>query len=1049
MARDAEIQQLKEANQRILESPRSCEVVLVHGESGSGKTALIQHCFQSQHDGGTMISGKFDVIHSQKPYSAFVDALTQLCRSPAWNREAFSIASSKGFTRSDLKMLAKVVPAVERLEIPFLQGDTDEIDAESSSEPTSSDNTFAFARFTEVVRSFLFAVAGSLSSPLVLFLDDVQAADKESMSLISSVTSAHTESCNMLLILSYRDPVDTDQELQLRDLISSSTGFRITNIQVGRLDEDKVNKLISKLLRMNESETAPLSRLVAQRTGGNVYFSLQFLEMFKKERLVQYSFAICSWEWDLERIRAETNVTENVALLFTTKIKQLPSGVQLVLQLAACFGFYFDVAFLERMLTQASSATDGRVLLSSDEFTRSVAIALDESLIDTTGNGTRCKFTHDRVLQAAYEMIPAGRDRETLHWRIGQALWTELQQATLQEQDPSQASRDWLLFSAADQLNRGACRGATTKDVVSSLDLARLNMDAGKAALEKSAFKYATDFLSKGVEMVKDLWQSEYSLCLELFTLSAETEYAASNFIACDQRVNQILLHGQCLEDKLPAYLVKVQSLGVRGNILKALDESVAVLRMLGERISRRPNLLTMLLELDKTRRLLRKRKLADFVSLPDMTDAMKIWATKFLLNVTMYSWYAGQNESVVVSACRMVRLTGEYGVSSHGPFVLATYGVTLGFLGDLSGAHEVGRVTLELSKRPHTKICHARAAATVYSFLNSKEPAVRNLDHFMDGYNIGLKSGEIDGAAMCLSMYGILGMFLGKNLHVVLSEMNGFRQAFREDIESNFTMTCLLPWHQFGLNMVGQSDNPLVLTGDIVNEESYMSEVRRTGNEIAKATMTITRMMLLYILCEIEDGAKEVGNLDMEIVSKGTHISTPFLLTFAALAMLASARKTRKRKELRRARMIVRIIERFAKAGNLNTPPLLKLMAAEQTSLHRRSSPDVVKKEYEAAIRMASQSGLSVFEAIGNERAGEYMHAIGDTFWAETYLSRAFRLYDEWGAATKTKQMMDKYSFVFQSDHPSSGSHKSVGVSMRKRYSYKPSNERHPLNVA
>jgi predicted ATPase len=1064
VGREGEVNLLLEAYQRVLKSSCSCEVVRVHGESGNGKTALVLETFRNQRKDSTMISGKFDVIHSQRPYSAIVDALTQLCSAATWsnisNQEKFQASLCRRLSSSDMNILTKLIPSIEPRLATLLSSNSaeEETKMDASGDQLSNDVAFAFARFAEIVRSFLYLVARFMPSPLVLFLDDVHAADPESQSLISSLTWQHSESCNLLLILAYRDDNDERNKLLEKRMISSSTVFGVTDIKVGNLDEEDVNKLTSKILRMDAEFTDALSRLITQRTGGNIYFCLQFLQVLKNTNLLEYSFGggHPSWKWNLERIRADTSVTENVALLLTSKILQLPLDVQLTLKLAACLGFYFDITFLEGIVMQerdaltsessnspsvSSTEASNEEPLQSSSFSQIIAAAVEGNLIDRA-EGAIYKFNHDRVLQAVYEMIPSRSERDNLHWRIGQVLWKELQKKQLEKQIESGARDDWLLFAAAEQLNLGYGCGFVTGSVT-PLELARLNLAAGNAAIGKSAFRHAAGFLSKGVELVKGWWRTDYSLCLELYTLSAEAEYAASNFECCDRRIADVLSNGRCLEDKLRVYLLKVQSQGVRGSVLEALNESVAVLQVLGEAIPRRPNLLNLLYELAKTKRVLRGRKPADLEALPNMTNTLKAWALKFLQRIVTFSWYAGQIESMVVAVFRMMQLTCKFGVSSQGAFALASYGLALGSLGDFETAHECGKVAMKLAKRPHTSSSYACVVSTVFSFLHHlKQPVINCLDHFLDGYYAAMKSGDIEGAALCLSKYGPLGIYLGKNLDVVVSEMEGFRQTYCNEFERNFALMFLTPFHQFALSMMGNSENPR----DLVCKESYKLEVQRTGNMIAKVTFTVARMILLYILNNVEDASKELATLDMDLVSRGTHYATPFVLMYAALILLAMARKTGKRVFLRRAMVSKRIMQKFAKAGNLNMPPLLNLVTAEQASF-RRSRCGEVKKAYESAVRVAAQSGCSVVAAIGNERAGEYMLSIGDLFWAETFLSRALFLYDEWGATTKTKEMIDQHAFLDNTAHePLTRSN--VHVTMRKRYSFKESNERRRLSL-
>ena len=428
---------------------------------------------------------------------------------------------------------------------------------------------FAVPRFTEVVRSFLYTVADSLESPLILFLDDVQWADSESLALIASLTSLHSACRNLILVLATR--VNTEYQLNRSNLVSEKTGFRIEEIKLNELDLTSTNELISKTLHMSLEDTLPLSELTRQRTGGNVLFVVEFLQMLHREELLHYSMGTFRWEWNIKKIQGETNVTDYVAVLLTTKIRQLPQQVRSALQMAACLGFYFDIEILERIVSELDETFKKESVLPeksaiwrdesslNNAFREAIKLACDENLVDLVTD-TKYKFSHDRVQHAVYQMVPAGKEKELLHWRIGQILWSELRQSTYTLQD------DWMLFTAADQLNRGSIRNVEAlSDEKTRLSLVRLNLDAGKKAFQKSAFKHAAEFLDRGVllmETTRGRWMSDYSLCLEVYTQSAEAAYIVGSFDKCEMRANTILENAQRLDDKLRPYIVLVESLG-------------------------------------------------------------------------------------------------------------------------------------------------------------------------------------------------------------------------------------------------------------------------------------------------------------------------------------------------------------------------------------------------------------------------------------------------------------------------------------------------------
>jgi predicted ATPase len=513
VGREDEVQILRDAYQRVSDS-QDCEAVLVFGESGSGKTALVRQTFHASNDkplddGTLFVSGKFDEIIAARPFSAIVDALTQLCRktfAEATDDLTLGVLKERLFDRlgaTDLEILCNLLPALATV---FAVKEDRETEVETAH--IVENVTFAFPRFAEIVRSFLYTVAGILDQPLIVFLDDVQWADPESLSLITSLTSLHSSCRNLLLILAYRDN-DEYQIMNQSRLVSTTTGFHIKEIKLNGLDVQGTNLLVAKTLRMNPEDTLTLSDLIWQRTGGNIYFVVEFLHMLHREDLLHFSLKSYGWEWNIKKIKGETDVTDNVAALLTAKIQQLSRQVQSMLQVAACVGFYFEIEILERIFDAFNKPNESDQGLHGDasheelevdkelyraahvttaSFREMIDLTCHENLLDFVRDSI-FKFSHDRVQQAAYQMIPAGNEKDLMHWRIGQIIWSEQRRRT------SLISHDWLLFTAADQLNKGWLRNAgVINDEETRLAVVRLNLEAGKKAFEKSAFKYAAEF---------------------------------------------------------------------------------------------------------------------------------------------------------------------------------------------------------------------------------------------------------------------------------------------------------------------------------------------------------------------------------------------------------------------------------------------------------------------------------------------------------------------------------------------------------------------------
>src|SRR5207253_10156496 len=88
-----------------------------------------------------------------------------------------------------------------------------------------------------------------------------------------------------------------------------------------------------------------LAALVHEKTGGNPFFTIQFLQTLANERLLTFDPLARAWKWDVGRIRAK-GYTDNVGILMLGKLRQLPSDARSAVGLLACLGHRAETALL-------------------------------------------------------------------------------------------------------------------------------------------------------------------------------------------------------------------------------------------------------------------------------------------------------------------------------------------------------------------------------------------------------------------------------------------------------------------------------------------------------------------------------------------------------------------------------------------------------------------------------------------------------------------------------------------------------------------------------
>ena len=192
--RERELASLLAAFDRVANGVQSRVFMLVCGYSGVGKSALVGELYKPiTARRGYFITGKFDQLQRNLPYSAIASAFRNLMRQilaedesnlKQWQEHLQTALGRNG------RVIIELIPELES--ILGTQPEIPKLDAIASQN-----------RFRLVFANFIRALASS-ERPLVLFLDDLQWADTSSLTLIQTVLT-EMDVWGLFLIAAYRD----------------------------------------------------------------------------------------------------------------------------------------------------------------------------------------------------------------------------------------------------------------------------------------------------------------------------------------------------------------------------------------------------------------------------------------------------------------------------------------------------------------------------------------------------------------------------------------------------------------------------------------------------------------------------------------------------------------------------------------------------------------------------------------------------------------------------------------------------------------------------
>ncbi|HKY27921.1 MAG TPA: protein kinase [Pyrinomonadaceae bacterium] len=349
--------------------------VYVHGESGVGKTALVRNFLDRLRDRESsvvILEGRCYERESV-PYKALdgvIDSLTRyLLDLPDTKVEA---------------LLPRDVVALARLFPVMLQ--VDAIFNAPQREHEAADPFNVRRRAFVALRELLGRIADR--QPLVLYIDDLQWSDADSMSLLEEVLRP-PDSPPLMLIASFRTE-DVESKGFLKSLLNQTGSEKCREIRVTALTKEESRNLAQNLLGSNVPASGPIINSIIREARGNP---------FLLEQLAQYA--------STSEQAAETGISLGVMLV--SRLRNLPKGTQQFIEALAVAGrpINAEVAY------QAAG-------LSGDELPL-VSSLRAAQFLRTGGEDHTIELYHDRIRETFTAQLAPGKVTH-IHRRLAQAL---------------------------------------------------------------------------------------------------------------------------------------------------------------------------------------------------------------------------------------------------------------------------------------------------------------------------------------------------------------------------------------------------------------------------------------------------------------------------------------------------------------------------------------------------------------------------------------------------------------------------------------------------
>jgi PAS domain S-box-containing protein len=967
-ARDVET--LLVAFDRIVKSG-SPELMLVSGYAGIGKSSVVNELHKVLIPSrGLFASGKFDQYKQDIPYSTLAQAFQSLVRPllskndaelASWRQGLLEALGPNGRLISDLipevKLIIGEQPPVPELEPQQAQG-----------------------RFLLAFRRFL-AVFARPEHPLVLFLDDLQWLDAATLDLVEHLLT-HPDVRHLMLIGAYRDnEVDSTHPLMRKLEAIGRGGGNLEEITLAPLAREDLRHLIGDALRCEAERAAPLAQLIHEKTAGNPFFTIQFLNALADAGLLSFDRVAARWSWDLDGIHAK-GYTDNVVDLMVAKVARLPTETQKALQLLACLGNSAEITMISIVLQ-----------ILEGEVHALLWPAVRQELLERLSGAYR--FVHDRIQEAAYSLIPGASQAET-HLLIGRVL---VVRTSPEEQEEA-------IFEIVGQLNRGAVLISSHHELE---QLAKFNLMAGKRAKASTAYISALAYFSAGAALLpEDSWECRHELAFALEVQRAECEFLTGALTEAEQRLEALSTRATDAVERATVACLRMDLYLVLDQSSRAIAVGLDHLRYLGIDWSPRPTEDEARREYERVWSQLGSRTIENLIELPLMSDPVPLTTLDVLTKLVTPASYTNANLLALV-ICRAVNLSLDYGNSdgSCSPYVVL--GLIAGpRFGDYHAGYRFGRLGYDLVEQRALQRFQARIYLDFGSQVLPWTRHVREARSVVQrAFEAANRNGDLAYAAYSGPQLTTNLLAAGEPLIDVQREAENalaFAQKARFGVAIDRSVT------QLGLVRTLRG---LTRTFGRFDDEGFDEpaiERRFSANRdlvLAECPYWIRKLQARFFARDYAAALEAAARAEQLLWALLSFFETAEYHFYGALCHAASwdaAPAERREQHVAQLAAHCRQLEIWAKNCPENFENRAALVNAETARIEGRELD--AERLYEHAIRSARANGFVHIEALAYERASAFYRARGLDQFADLYLRHAQNGYLRWGADGKVRQL-------------------------------------------
>ncbi|HEY2516448.1 MAG TPA: AAA family ATPase [Polyangiaceae bacterium] len=606
-------------------------VVVVEGDPGVGKSALVQRFLAGLPAPTVVLSGRCYEQESV-PFNG-IDSVIDSLSGHLLTLRGEELTS---LLRGGVRYVAAIFPVLAR--VP-------EIDALISSARPLDDEVAV----REQAMGELEQLTGALAQrgPLVIYLDDLQWADSESLALLTRLLSRRGKNPFLFVATMRAGAVGT----ALLELVGMGERLALRG-----LDDGESRALWDALWPKTSGGGAAERDTAVKEAAGHPLF---LAELARAARSGHAGTGPQRLEDVLWR-RVEDRADIERRFLHAVALAGAPTRCEILAEAAG---------------VDAGECITRLGALKSAQLIR----------VTRRGSDRLVEPYHDRVRESVTLHLES---QPEMHLRLGRALRRAAGDHALGQR----------VFAILGHLNKARALLTARKD---KLEVAQLHLLACRAARLATAYDLARHHAGEGLALASDSgWSDDYALMRDLSLERLEADYLAGDAARARQTFDALRTRLTSLDERATLYAAWIALESSHQRFAEAIDAGREILSELGAPLPKKVTMANVLAQYAANRVARGRRSIEDLTHLPLLTDPLRERAMKTLVALAPAAYCFDTN----LLTWMLLRIAGDsmrHGVCEVSSYGFAGYGMVLAAaFGKYTEAMAFGRLSLALNER-------------------------------------------------------------------------------------------------------------------------------------------------------------------------------------------------------------------------------------------------------------------------------------------------------------------------------------------------------------